>query len=138
MKFPTIFFAAIASAAETDDTAIVSINNLENISWEILASDSVNRSFTWKKKWTQKFQFNTERMRRSFYRCGTKYDEADDEIDLEYDTSNPCGAMKELLNGYLNWTARYISACRGQKKRSHQQHRFERWNNMLDKGKGLS
>ena len=147
MKFPTIFFAGITSAAaqgpldpasEADDTAIVSLNNLVNISSEILASDSVNRSFRWKNKWTRKFQFNSERMRRSFYACGTKYGEVDDKIDLEYDTGNPCGAIKELLNGYSNWTARYISACRGQKKNSHQQNRFEKWNNMLDKGKGLN
>ena len=79
-----------------------------------------------------------QRMRDSFGRCGTTDVEADDEIDVEYDTSNPCGAIDELINGYSKWADKYIAACKGQKTNSHQEKRFERWNNMLDKGKGLN
>ena len=50
--------------------------------------------------------------------CTTKHGGADDEIDVEYDIDNPCGAITELLNGYSNWTTQYISECNGQKNRS--------------------
>ena len=135
MKISTIFLAGITSAGETDDAAIVSLDKLDEISVEILSSPSIyQKRPEWRKKWTKKMMINGKRLRRSFGRCGTKYGEADDEIDVEYDIDNPCGAITELLNGYSNWTTRYISECNGQKNRSHQRNRFERWNNMWNKG----
>ena len=135
MKFSTVILAGITSAAETNDTAIVSLNKLHEIGMEILSSPSIDQKRAeWKHKWARKIRINGDRMRMSFQRCGTKYDEADDEIDVEYDIDNPCGAIKELLNGYSNWTSQYISECNGQRNRSHQQNRFQRWNNMWKKG----
>ena len=138
MKFSTIILASLTSADETNDNAISILNNLEKISLEILNSDSINKRQQWKDKWSKKFMSNTQRMRDSFERCGTIDGEADDEIEVEYDTSNPCGAIDGLINGYSKWADRYIAACKGQKNYSHQNKRFERWNNMLDKGKGLN
>ena len=134
MKFSTIFLAGITSATETDDAAIVSLDKLKRINEEILFSPSIKKGAGWRYKWEGKMGRNCGRMQRSFRRCGTKYDGADDEIDVEYDIDNPCGAIKELLNGYSSWTTRYISECRGQKNYSHQQNRFERWQNMWNKG----
>ena len=138
MKFSTIFLASFTSAEETAHNAISTLNNLAKISLEILNSDSINRRQQWKDKWSYKFSRNTRRMRDSFGRCGTTDGEEDDEIEVEYDNSNPCGAIDGLINGYSKWADRYIAACKGQKNYSHQKNRFARWNNMLDKGKGLN
>ena len=73
-------------------------------------------------------------MHRSFDLCGTKHDEADKKIDIEYDIENPCGAFKELMTGFSDWTDRYIASCKGQKKKSHQKKRIEKWSNILNKG----
>ena len=135
MKFSIIFLAGITSAAETDESAVVTLNKLLEISLEISSADfGINRA-KWTQKWTQKFRNNSIRMSNSFQQCGTKWDSADDEIDVEYDIDNPCGAIRELFNGFSSWTTRYISNCRGQKKKSHQQNRLQKWNNMWNKGK---
>ena len=134
MKFSAFYLAGLTSAAETDDTAIVTLNNLEKISLEFVSAESINRSSKWKAKWERKFQNNTDRMRRSFDKCGTINVEANEEIQMEYDIGNPCGAIKVLLNGFSNWTDRYISSCKSQMKKSHQKSRMEKWTNMLNKG----
>ena len=102
MKFLTIFLAGITSATETDDAAIVSLDKLMKISVEILYSPSITKGERWRYIRTRKMEQNYGRLRRSFRRCGTKYGGADDEIDVEYDIDNPCGAIMELLNGYLS------------------------------------
>ena len=137
MKFSKIFLAGLTSASDTNDTAISTLNNLEKISSEILFSDTINKRPEWKNKWSRKFQNNSSRMLKSVHRCGTKYDEAEDEIEIEYDTSNPCKAVDSLTTGYSEWTARYIASCNGQKRKSHQRKRMVKWNNMLQKGKRL-
>ena len=135
MKFSTIFLAGLTSASDTNDTAISTLNNLEKISSEIFFSDTMNKRPEWKHKWSQKFQNNSARMLESLQRCGTTYDEAEDEIETEYDTGNPCEAVDFLTTGYSEWTARYIASCNGQKRNSHQRKRMVKWNNMLQKGK---
>ena len=135
MKFSTIFLAGLTSASDTNDTAISTLNNLEKISSEILFSDTINKRLGWKHKWSQKFQNNSLRMLKSVHICGTKYDEAEDEIEIEYDTGNPCKAVDFLTTVYSEWTARYIASCNGQKRKSHQRKRMIKWNNMLQKGK---
>ena len=54
MEFLTIFLVGVASAAETDNTAILTQNNLEKISSEILSSESINKSSSWKQRWKRK------------------------------------------------------------------------------------
>ena len=134
MKFSAFYLAGLTSAAETDDTAIVTLNNLEKISLEFVSAESINRSSKWKAKWERKFQNNTDRMRRSFDKCGTINVEANEEIQMEYDIGNPCGAIKVLMNGFSNWTDRYISSCKSQMKNSHQKRRMGKWFSMLNKG----
>ena len=135
MKFSIIFLASFTSATDFDDTAFSTLLNLENISEEIIYSESINERPAWKTRWKNKFQTNTSRMMKSFERCGTTNVEGEDEIEIEYDTSNPCRAIDELINGYSKWVDRYIADCKGQKNHSHQKKRFEKWNNKLDKGK---
>ena len=134
MKFSTIFLAGITSAAQTDDIALSTLTNLKKISSKIFSSESINKRDLWKATWEDKFSTNSDRMHRSFVRCGTKHDEADEKIDIEYDIENPCVAIKKLMTGFSNWTDRYIASCKGQKKKSHQKNRFEKWSNMLNKG----
>ena len=137
MKFSTIFLACLTSASDTNDTAISTLNNLEKISSEIFFSDTMNKRPAWKNKWSQKFRNNSVRMLESLERCGTTYDEAEGEIETEYDSSNPCKAVDFLTTGYSEWTARYIASCNGQKRNSHQKKRMIKWNNMLQKGTGF-
>ena len=109
MKFSTIFLAGITSTAQTDDIELSTLTNLRKISWEIFSSESINKSNHWKRKWRSKFSNNGFRMNRSFHLCGTKHDEADEKIDIEYDIENPCVAIKELMTRFSNWTNRYIA-----------------------------
>ena len=134
MEFLTIFLFGFSSAAETDNTAILTLNNLEKISSEILFSESINKSSSWKDKWKRKMKNNSDRMRRSFEKCGTTHVEADEVIDEKYDTSNPCTITK-LMSGFSKWVDKYISSCNGQKMRSHQKNRLEKWRNTFNKGK---
>ena len=134
MKFSTIFLAGITSTAQTEDIALSTLTNLRKISSEIFSSESITKSNSWKRKWRLKFSNNSYRMHRSFGLCGTKHDEADEKIDIEYDIENPCVAIKKLMTGFSNWTDRYIASCQGQKKKSHQKKRIEKWSNMLNKG----
>ena len=134
MKFSKIFLVGFTSPAVTDDAVISTLTNLENISLKIFNSESIKKHPKWKNRWTQKFMRNTQRMRESFGRCGTLDGEENDEIEIKYDVSKPCGAIDELINGYSNWADLYIGACKGQMKKAHQKNRFERWNKMLDKG----
>ena len=122
------------SAAETDDTAISTLNNLEQNISEILSSDSINKRSKWKQRWTKKIHKTTARMRESFARCGTRDDEENDEIAPEYDTENPCQAINQLINGFSMWTERYIATCTGQKMKFHHQKRLGRWSDNLNKG----
>ena len=122
------------SVAETDDTAISTLNNLEQNISEILSSESINKRSKWKQRWTSKILKNSARMRESFERCGTRDHKANGEIAKEYDTENPCRAINQLINGFSMWTERYIATCKGQKMKLHHQKRFERWNNNLNKG----
>ena len=135
MKISTIFLASITSAAETDDTAISTLNNLEKSSLEIFSSESINKSSGWKEKWEGKMRKNVVRMRDTFEFCGTKHDELDEEIDIDYDIANPCRAITGLMNGFSKWVDRYTSSCKAQKKNSHHKNRLEKWNNILNKGK---
>ena len=134
MKFSTIFLAGITSTAQTDDIELSTLTNLKKISSKIFSSESINKGDRWKEKWEDQFLANSDRMHRSFVRCGTKHDEADEKIDIEYDIENPCVAIKELMTGFSDWTDRYIASCKGQKKKSHQKKRIEKWSNILNKG----
>ena len=134
MKFSAFYLAGLTSAAETDDTAIMSLNNLEKISLEFFSAESINKRSQWKERWAEKIKTNTNRMRGSFRRCGTINVEANEEIQMEYDIGNPCGAIKVLMNGFSNWADRYIASCKSQMKKSHQKSRMEKWTNMLNKG----
>ena len=120
MKFSAFYLTSLTLAAETDDTAIKSLSNLEKISLEFVSAGSINRSSRWKAKWERKFKNNTARMRRSFDKCGTINVEENDEIQMEYDIGNPCGAIEVIMNGFSNWADRYIASCKGQIKKSHQ------------------
>ena len=137
MKLSTIFLAGITPAAKTDDTAISTLKNLERISSEILSSESINQRSKWKQRWIRKFNINTARMLKSFARCGTSDGEANNQIDIEYDTENPCRAINQLINGFSMWTDLNIASCNGQKKMFHQKKRLEKWNNILNKGNRL-
>ena len=134
MKFSAFYLAGLTSAAETDDTAIISLHNLEKISLEFFSAESINKRSQWKERWAGKIKTNTNRMRGSFRRCGTINVEANEEIQMEYDISNPCGAIKVLMDGFSNWADRYIASCKGQMIKSHQKRRMEKWTNMLNKG----
>ena len=135
MKLSSIFLASFTTAAaETGDTAISTLNNLEQNISAILSSESINKRSKWKQRWTNKIQKTNARMRDSFARCGTRDDEANDEIAQEYDTENPCRAINQLINGFAMWTERYIATCKGQKMKLHHQKRFERWSDNLNKG----
>ena len=134
MKFSAFYLAGLTLAAETDDTAIITLNNLEKISLEFVHAESTNRSSKWKEKWEGKFKNNTDRMRGSFERCGTINVEPNEAIQMEYDIGNPCGAIKVLMDGFSNWADRYIASCKGQMIKSHQKRRMEKWTNMLNKG----
>ena len=79
----------------------------------------------------------TEGMRRSFERCGTRDSEPNEEIDIEYDTENPCRAINRLMHGFSMWTDRNIASCMGQKNQSHQNKRLEKWKNILNQGNRL-
>ena len=134
MKFSTIFLFCFTSAVETDNTAILTLNNLKKISSEVLSSESINKSSSWKQRWTRKIKNNGDRMRKSFEKCGTTHVEAGEEIDEIYDTGNPCTITK-LMSGFSKWVDKYISSCNGQKMRSHQKNRLEKWRNIFNKGK---
>ena len=134
MKFSTIFLVGFASAVETDNTAILTLNNLEKISSEILSSELINQRFSWKQRWTRKMKNNSDRMRKSFEKCGTKNVEANQEFDEKYDTGNPCTITK-LMSGFSKWVDKYIASCNGQKTKSHQKNRLEKWKNIFNKGK---
>ena len=138
MKLSSIFLASFTTAAaETGDTAISTLNNLEQNISEILSSESINKRSKWKQRWTNKIQKTNARMRESFARCGTSDGEANNQIDIEYDTENPCRAINQLISGFSMWTDRNIASCNGQKKMFHQKKRLEKWNNILNKGNWL-
>ena len=135
MKISTIVLTSITSAAETDETAISTLRNLEKSSLEIFFSESINESSRWKGRWERKMRKNVVRMRQTFEFCGTKHDELDEEIDIDYDIANPCRAITGLINGFSEWVDRYISSCKAQKKNSHHKNRLGKWNNILNEGK---
>jgi len=144
MKFSTIFIACSASAAETDDSPIAKLNRLGNIATEIFSADSVikgagrgRRGRNWGNRWKSKFIRSSDRMKNNFERCGTIPPEADVGFDEVYDIENPCGAIKQLTNGFRNWVNRHMSTCNGQKNHSHHEKRMENWQNLLHKGIGF-
>ena len=136
MKLSTIVFAGLTQVAITDDIAISTLKDLTNIGSEILSSEFINQTSKWKQRWTRKFQINTDRMRRSFGRCGTTNGDVNDVIKIEYDTKNPCQAINQLIDGFSLWTERNLATCDGQKKNSHQKKRLAKWNDILIKGMG--
>ena len=151
MKFSTIFFFDSTSADHYSEDyykfsneyiAIIGLNHLEKVSSEIFSIESIKKSSSWKHKWTRKFRLNSDRMRKSFERCGTGLNDVEqlhyEEIDMQYDSNHLCQTMKKLTTKFSKWTNRYISSCQGQKKKSHQQNRMKRWNDMLNKGIGFS
>ena len=137
MKFSSILLAYSASAAVTDDLLIAKLNYMKSITSNILSAgqESVNKGERWTQRWTKRFSRNTERMKKHFARCGTTNVEADDGFDEEYNTENPCKTVNKLTTGISNWTDRYMSLCNGQKNKSHQKKRMEKWRNLLNKGK---
>ena len=137
MKLSTIVLAGITQAAVTDDIAISALKNLTNIGSEILSSEFINQSSKWKQRWTSKFQINSDRMRRSFGRCGSTDGDANAVIKIDYNTENPCQAINQLIDGFSLWTERNLATCNGQKKNSHQKKRLAKFNNILNKGIGL-
>jgi len=130
MKLSIFFLADLTLAAKTNDTAISTLKNLEKIGSEILSS--INLRSTRKQIWIRKFQNNTDRMQKSFTRCGTKNSEANNQIDVIYDNDNPCQAINQLINGYSMWVDRNIATCKGQKKMSHQENRFKKWKDIFN------
>ena len=136
MKFSTMFLAYSTSADEIDDTAIVKLNYLEKITGEIFSSEAINKSTSWKEGWSERFGRNILRMKNSFERCGTHDGEDLDDMLIDFDISNPCGALNELTTGYAKWVNQYISSCRGQKKKSHHKNRLKKWNKKFHKGNG--
>ena len=57
------------------------------------------------------------------------------DIDYErYDRDDPCIGMKQIITGFSKWSARYISACSGQKNNYHQAKRMPKWRTVLIKG----
>ena len=140
MKFSSILLACSASAAETDDSSIAKLNYMTSITSNILSAgqESVNKGERWTQRWTNRFSRNTERMKKHFARCGTTNVETDDDFNEEYNTENPCEAVNKFTTGISNWTNRYMSLCNGQKNKSHQKKRMEKWRNLLNKGNGLN
>ena len=135
MKLSTIFLAGLTSAAETDETAISNLENLRKIGKKFSHSIyEINPRLG--HKWDRKFFHNFGPMRRSFKRCGTRDGETNDEMNVEIDFKNPCRSINQVLNGFSMWTDRYIASCNGQKKKSHQKKRFQKWKLILNKGKG--
>ena len=140
MKISPILLACSASAAETDDSPIAKLNYMTSKTSNILSAgqESVNKGERWTQRWTNRFNRNTERMKKHFARCGTTNVEADDDFNEEYNTENPCEAVNKFTTGISNWTNRYMSLCNGQKNKSHQKKRMEKWRNLLNKGNGLN
>ena len=137
MKLSTIVLAGLTKPAVTDNIAISTLKDLTNIGSEILSSEFINQSSKWKQRWTSKFQKNSDRMQKSFGRCGSTNGDANAVIKIEYDTENPCQAINLLIDGFSLWTERNLATCDGQKKNSHQKKRFAKFNNILNKGIGL-
>ena len=85
---------------------------------------------------------NVDRLVASYEKCGTKYSsnlEFDSMVDsIEFDSSNPCGTVNEVMNGYSAWVERYISSCGGQRKHSHQKKRMVKWRAAFNKGNGFN
>ena len=138
MKFSTIFLAGLTAADETDDTATDKLDQLDHLTTEIIYSDSNRKSREWKSKWYSKVGQNVDRFYRSYEKCGTRYSdnsEFDAMVDsIEYDSSNPCATVNEVMNGYDAWVERFISSCGGQRNNSHQKNRDTcSWKGQLEK-----
>ena len=145
MKLSTIFLAGLTSAAETDETAISNLENMETIQREMFYTlwYSEGNHYAYERwmplrKWDRKFGRTFVRLRRSFDRCGTRDGEENEEIHVENDLENPCRFFNQLLNGFSIWTDRYIASCNGQKKKSHHKKRLKKWVILLNEGKGLN
>ena len=145
MKFPTIFLASLTSAFEfydyeteiQRDDAIQRLDHLDAITTEIIFSEKNKKSQDWKHNFYNKVGLNVDRMIASYERCGTTNDIEYSQTDIEFDSSNPCGTLNELMNGYLEWVERHISSCGGQKKKSHQKNRMVKWRKNFNKGPGF-
>ena len=142
MKFSTIFLAGLTTADDTDDTAIEKLERLDNLTTDIIHSDSNRKPESWKDKMWDRVGRNVDRLVASYEKCGTKYSsnlEFDSMVDsIEFDSSNPCGTVNEVMNGYSAWVERYISSCGGQRKHSHQKKRMVKWRAAFNKGNGFN
>ena len=140
MKFSSILLACSASASEIDDSPIAKLNYMTSITSNVLSAgqESVNKGERWTQRWTNRFNRNTERMKKHFARCGTTNVEAHDDFNEVYNSKNPCEAVNKLTNRISNWTDRYMSLCNGQNNKSHQKKRMTKWRNLLSKGKRLN
>ena len=145
MKFSTIFLASLTSAQfydyETEiqrDDVIERLDQLDAVTTEIIYSEKNKKSRDWKDKFYNKVGLNVDRLIASYERCGTTNDLMEySQAEIEFDSSNPCGTLNELMNGYDEWVERHISSCGGQKNHSHQKNRMKKWRKKFNKGPGF-
>ena len=148
MKFSTIFLASLTSAETKSQWSdvIKRLDQLDAVTTEIIFSEKNKKSQDWKDNFFNKVGLNVDRMIASYERCGTPYGYNVEhqmwntieysQTVIEFDSSNPCGTLNELMNGYDEWVE-HISTCEGQKNHSHQKNRMKKWRKKLNKGPGF-
>ena len=139
MKITKIFSVSLTLAAETNNPAFITLNNLEKMSSEIFSSESIKKSSTWKQKWTKKIRSNKDRMVQNYMQCRTNDMVKYKDIVTSIDSYNHCGEIKGLMTAFSNFADRYISDCtvRCSLKLHHQKNQMKKWNEKLHKGNGF-
>ena len=150
MKFSTIQLISIGTAADVTVSPIEKLDQLTGIAAELFGTLKTKPGFgkpdRWVKNWNEKFLNNAGRMKRSYQKCGTKYDQEDSDFVLNFDRENPCNGISDLMRGVWNWVNQYLSTCRLNSivlnpvdihdHHGHQHRRVMRWSNIFYKGKG--
>ena len=91
--------------------------------------DSPNMRNNWKKKFVK----NSDRMKKSYRRCGEDpVVEAENEWK-SYDDFNGAKAIRDVTTGFTKWATTYLAGCRGQTNGRHIAHvkRMKKWNQKL-------
>ena len=130
MKLSAIFFGATMAAEPMDY-----LNKLKSAAHEILNSDGVTpKSNKWASNWERKFTNTVARMERNYEEiCGfIDIDNTPMSADLQIDTADACGGMKQVLGEMLGWSDRHLALCNGQKTYKHHEKRMAKWETKLE------
>ena len=129
MKLSAIFFGATMAAEPMDY-----LNKLKSAAHEILNSDGVTpKSNKWVSNWQRKFTNTVARMEDAYKRCGfNDADNSPSSADLQIDTADACGGMKQVLGENLDWSDRHLALCNGQKNNKHHERRMAKWETKLE------